>query len=636
MNFRQFALNNVKRNAGAYVGYFLSCAFVVMVFFLYATLMFHPQLEQSVPGMVTKNGMLIAEIVIYGISFLFLFYSMSVFLKERTKEIGILMILGAKPSQIYQLIFIENITIGMSAIFVGLMCGLATSKLFFMVSADVLGSKRLFFYVPVQATLLTGMVFIILFGALSILTVGGIRKNKVIHLLQGKKKTKQELYANPWLALFSLSCFVVAIGLMQVKMLAPEITITILLLGCIGTYFFYTQMSVWVIQQFQKRKPFFWKGTRLLWVSDLAHKLKDNARMFFILTIVATIAFSTIGILVANVHQSKVFYQKTPFSIEMASESHEKTAIKESMTVDYILQQRGIYYQKVITHSQWVDFQGITYGLEIIPQSDYRSLMQILHLKKDLVRDDEMILLNSPCYPPIQKVNNGAMFTRGKIHLKVKRQYEYQIFTKDNRLAVVSDHTYSQIQHSLTKEDGQRVSISYYVPAWKSNQEPREKEIKASEKIGTMISSETLFMKGSKSLDYIYDAKGYIITIYIGSFIALILSLFIVSFLYFRLFTDFYLERESYRKLIKVGVSIKELKHISTLKMAVMFFFPLIIAMMESLISLSMMKRHIGLLEIVVPSLYGIGVFFCLQLLYFLIFRSRYLKKLNQWMTITK
>ncbi|SFS77426.1 ABC transporter permease [Marininema halotolerans] len=632
MNFRQFALNNVKRNGGAYVGYFLSCVFVVMMFFLYAILMFHPQLELSIQGTEMRSWMITAEAVLYGFSFLFLFYSMSVFLKERTKEFGMLRILGAKSAQIYHLILLENLIIGMSAIIVGLVCGFATSKLFLMVGADVLDFKGLFFYMPVKAITVTFTVFTALFSMLSIFAVGFIRKNNIIDLLQEKKKPKRELRANPWLALLSISCFILAIGLLRNERLELETTITILLLGCIGTYFFYTELSVWMMQQLRKRKFYLWRGTRLLWISDLSYQLRDNARMFFILTIVAALAFSVMGVLLASERQLMMIYQKTPFSLEMTSGRDEKKGLKESLKIDKILSQQKIEYQKLITHSLWVKKYGM--GMEIISQSDFQSLISTLRLKYETVKDDEVIVINSPLYAFSKKEHIDATFKIGNTPLKVKKQYEYQIFSECSRLAVVSDPIYLRMNRLFPKSL-HHLTISYYIPAWKNHRVPHDSEIKTSWEIGTM-NSDKLYLRGDKVLNYINDVPLYKFTNFIFVFIVFILSLCIVSFLYFRLFTDFYHEREFYRKLSKVGVSIEELKHISTLKMAVMFFFPLIIAAMESLISLSMLKRHIGLLEIVVPSLYGIGVFFCLQLLYFLIFRSRYLKKLNQWMTVMK
>ena len=45
MTFRQFAFNNIFRNKRTYAAHFLSSAFSIMIFFMYALLLFHPDLK---------------------------------------------------------------------------------------------------------------------------------------------------------------------------------------------------------------------------------------------------------------------------------------------------------------------------------------------------------------------------------------------------------------------------------------------------------------------------------------------------------------------------------------------------------------------------------------------------------------
>ncbi|SDX12059.1 putative ABC transport system permease protein [Marininema mesophilum] len=632
MNFRQFALNNVKRDARVYAGHFLSCSFSVMIFFIYAMVMFHPQLSQLNLGEGTYEGVFAVECVIYGFSILFLLYSMSVFLKARNKEFGILRMLGATRSQVIYLILLENMVIGIGSILIGVVCGLATSKLFLMIGAVVLEEKELPFYLPMKAIAFTFILFTSLFSALSFVTVWFIRKNKIIQLLLGTKKPKSELRANGWLVLLSACCFVASIGCMQLNKLEPQVIILILLLGCTGTYFFYTQLSMWMIQKLKKKKSFLWRGTRLLWVSDMAYKLKDNSRMLFIITIVSAMAFSTIGVILATEYKARIIYQKTPLSIEVKDYDNEKEkAIKRTKKIDKILIGENVKYKKSIIDSISCNFKGATFGLEIIPLSDYRSLRGELHLKDFLVRNDEVILINSTLIRPIQNIENGVTLSRGKLKLRVKRQMNQHVFTSNNRLAIVSDQTYAQVKSSKSKDDYQETYISYLIPMWKNNERPSNLEKKVSKKIEKLNGfTESFSINNLRAVQYLYKEKDNRIIIFIGIFMSLILSLSIVGFLYFKLFTDFYQERQSYRKLSKIGIRVGEMNRISSLKIAVMLFFPYIFAALESLISLLIMKKHFGFIDIALPTLYGITAFFILQVAYFFIIRRQYINKMNK------
>ncbi|EUJ49420.1 hypothetical protein [Listeria rocourtiae] len=48
MSFRQFVINNVRRNPKVYGPYFFTSFFAVMMFFTYALLIFHPEFKSNI------------------------------------------------------------------------------------------------------------------------------------------------------------------------------------------------------------------------------------------------------------------------------------------------------------------------------------------------------------------------------------------------------------------------------------------------------------------------------------------------------------------------------------------------------------------------------------------------------------
>src|SRR5699024_5557232 len=65
-----------------------------------------------------------------------------------------------------------------------------------------------------------------------------------------------------------------------------------------GTYLLFTQLSVFVIRKLKNNEKLFWRKTNMLLFSDLSYRMKDNARAFFMVAIISTVAFSAIGTLV--------------------------------------------------------------------------------------------------------------------------------------------------------------------------------------------------------------------------------------------------------------------------------------------------------------------------------------------------
>src|SRR5699024_7012735 len=74
--------------------------------------------------------------------------------------------------------------------------------------------------------------------------------------------------------------------------------VPVVLLVITGTYFLFTQLTVFFINLLMSSKKVFWKKTNMLLLSDLSHRMKDNARAFFMVTVISTVAFSAIGTLV--------------------------------------------------------------------------------------------------------------------------------------------------------------------------------------------------------------------------------------------------------------------------------------------------------------------------------------------------
>jgi putative ABC transport system permease protein len=138
MTFFQFALNNVRRNGRAYAAYFLSSAFAILMFFLYATPANHPGLHQGYVSQIATKGMEVAEYIIFVFSFFSILYSMGSFLRRRNHEFGILTILGISNWQLIWLIFLENMLLGIAAIIASMIVGLIASKLFLMLGSVVL------------------------------------------------------------------------------------------------------------------------------------------------------------------------------------------------------------------------------------------------------------------------------------------------------------------------------------------------------------------------------------------------------------------------------------------------------------------------------------------------------------------
>ncbi|TCP67099.1 FtsX-like permease family protein [Baia soyae] len=639
MNFRQFAFNNVKRNARAYSAYFLSSSFAVMIFFTYAMFLFHPDIEKSLLGNDAKLMMKAAEYVIFLFSFIFVLYSNSAFLKVRKKEFGLLTILGSESSQLKRMIFLENMIIGLASIITGIACGILLSRFFLLFGARVVEIKELSMYLPWKAMGLTAIAFFALFLVVSFLTQFFVRQNQVLDLLQGTSKPKPEPKASIWLSLLSASSFVGAAYLMTQK-ISESTVLCIFILGMIGTYFFFTQLSVWIIRLFKKNRVFTWRGTNLLWVSEMAYKMKDNARMFFMITIVIAMSCSVIGIVLSLDQQGKRIFKEDPFALTYIAKS-KKDSQAETTQIDQELKSASVGFEKIELISTRPKFREIDSRFAMIKQSNYEHLEKFLHLKKfpNLQVGEAFVITD--------KLKNTKQLTlaNGKGTLQVVDQFE-KIVTRDvANLIIVSDETYNQFKSFIKEKEAfskkdEDLRTFYFVPEWSNTKLPGsnslelnigKKLIELTEHLGASGEGWNGFLS-SRAVDYVEFRQFKSMIIFIGVFIASIFSLFTASFLYFKLYTELNQDRHITHGLSKIGLSEKEMKRSATIQISVLFFLPMLVAALETIIGLETLKSQLSLGDTLIPTLTGIGAFSVAQFVYFLIVRARYLSQLKRVM----
>ncbi|MBO8163223.1 MAG: hypothetical protein H0Z34_05780 [Brevibacillus sp.] len=210
MTFRQFACNNVIRNKRTYAAYFFSSVFSVMIFFMYAMFIYHPDIESGKVHWSAAEGMRVAEYIIYVFAFFFLFYSVSAFLKKR-EEIANQLNEVIGSSDAYQftarsLPYHQSKQMANTVLFVGLFLGIlffvaSGSFLYFRLYTDLETDKRqyraitkigltekeltrivstqiaLLFFVPIAVAIVhSSIAFVSLHSMLTLLHVSSIVK----------------------------------------------------------------------------------------------------------------------------------------------------------------------------------------------------------------------------------------------------------------------------------------------------------------------------------------------------------------------------------------------------------------------------------------------------------------------------
>lgn len=628
MTFRQFVLNNVIRNKRLYAAYFLSSMFTVMIFFTFAMFAFHPAFGEEGFNEDALFGMAVAGGIIYVFSFFFVLYSMGSFLQSRKKEFGLLMLQGMSMRQIRFMVFLENMFIGVVATVVGILIGTLFAKLILLIAENVLVIEQaLYFYFPLWAIIVTLVSFILLFLVISFFVTFILRSKKLAELIKANQQPKTEPKASMILTIMAVlllaAGYVTAIlakGATVIIVMIPVIIVVI-----IGTYFLFTQLSVYTINFLKKRKLLFWKKTNMILLSDLSFRMKDNARTFFMVAIISTVAFSAIGTLFGfQTYLTGGMKEANPYTFTYFGdeEQTDEQMEKDIETVNHLLEKRNIKAKQVTTELEYymTDDESETLIASEAMYNDFANLLgkKAIHLEKNEIIGVKQSAAIMGGYVEDKFVDQPVQLENGG-ELKLKEIIDGVVLPELLPHYVVSDETYQQLPEPSSTTD---------YTAWKAAKGQEEAVIQAGEALTNDLNTSPPF--NFQANDYIVYTinKAYGPILFIGLFIGIVFFVSAGSFLYFRLFTDLDEDKAKFTSIAKIGLTDIELKKVITRQTAILFFAPIVVALIHGAVALTALS-HFFDYNLVKESSMVLGSFFSIQIIYFLIVRFIYIKQVK-------
>jgi len=617
MTFRKFAFNNVIRNIRLYAAYLLSSMFMVMVFFTFSIFSFHPDLNGN--GMSTSAyiGMKVSSSIIFVFSFFFILYSMSSFLQSRKKEFGLLMMQGMSMKQIRSMVFLENMVIGLFATISGIVLGLVFAKAILLLGENVLIlNGKLNFYFPIQAILLTLVAFIALFFFISLFVSYILRSNKLITLIKGNEMSKGEPKANIYLTLLAAILLVAGYGtaVLAERDMVINVMIPVIVIVSIGTYLFFTQLSVFIIKRLKTKKKFFWKNTNMILFSDLSFRMKDNARTFFMVAMVSTVAFSAIGTLYG--FQSafiKDASNKNPYTFSY--ESYGENEEHDVQLINKALQKEKIKANS--EHMMWTSYEMSTDWTLIAKESDFNRFAKLIGEDSIEVEEGQLVVVE---YPDSSISNTEELMTqsvelKSGISLQPNEVIVSKALPEQYSYYVISDLDYENLPKPIDE-------MSFY--AWQVT-DGEEGVFAVSEELYPQLNDYQF--KPTEYRVYV-KKKQYASVMFVGLFIGIVFFVSAGSFLYFRLYMDLEEDKQKFKSIAKMGLTERELKKILSRQTMILFFTPITVAMIHGAVALTALS-HLSEFSLVKESVTVLTVFFIIQVLYFFIVRYLYTKQVK-------
>lgn len=611
MSFNHIVIQNILRDKWTYVSYFLSSMFSIIIFFLFSVIVFHPNLQSLDPDSTLGISLMLASMLVYLFSFIYITYSIRSFLRKKTKTLGIFMITGASMKQIRKLVFRENFLIGILAILAAIVLGLVITPLFLMGAKVILKAETFGMYMPLQAIGLTIGLFLLLFVVISTLVTRFINKEASIQLL--KSDTVIEKSIKPHYVVLILSILMTATLAYLLKIehsIVDTLSVLYYLLffiSILSTIYLVITQGFRLFLKIYERSPAYLQKTNMLLASNLNAKMKSHANMLFLITILLSGVFLCTSILFSSYYNVKQDSEENyPYSFQyIADPKADDNMVKTDL--DYLENTLST----VQTHKYFIEFKSHeAQRIGYMALSDYNLIQQ---QKNDLGKDEFIAVAGSRGIAPITN-------TAGDLYIKTFKlasTHEQNLLSTGFQQSyfVVSDDIYDTIDYPVYK------TYIYELEDWTAHTD-----------LAKSITNDLPSLPGERYVTSkidLYNSEMFVksVMFFIGSMLSLIFLSAAMSILYFYLQTTLQQEKEKYIGIRKLGLSRKELATVIAKELAILIFVPFTIAITLLLITLLAMRSMVSTAFLQV-SMASSCCFFVLFLISYVLIRKSYFKRL--------
>lgn len=652
MTLLSVALKNIKSNMNKYVMYYLSNALVVMIFFIFSNFIYNPSVSKvgvlGNLGLFTVIIMYICEGVILIFTILFSNYSITNFLKTREKEFGLLAMFGLTKPQIRRYVMLENIVVSVIAVATGIAVGVLFSKLFFMAITVIMSlNSEIPFAISVKALIITFAGFILLFQLISYIATFRIKNNNIIELLKGERVPKPTPKFSIFKAICSILLIIAGYALAIVSGGAIIMTsIPVLVLVITGTYLLFSQFSVFLTNRLQKNKDVFYNGTNMITLSQIIYKLKDNARILFIVSILGAITL-TASITVYSIEKNlqlglEINY---PQDISFMQNANDPQQILEPAKVETIFKKSG-HEVKLRSEISLIKAENEsiiqkdknsksiinTKKFYIMSAKDYNILAEYFK-KKTIDLEDGKAVINSYNFSGskgekvFKSLSSIKLNIGGKIQsFSIQNEISGSVINVDensSNIAVVNDRQFKEI-YNITPKTNKVTYYGYNISNWKKS-ENAIKEIKG------MVPRDKIDLFTDRVIDFGKIMGVMSLFFFIGTFISIIFFVATGSILYFKMFNEIQKDKHEFISLKKMGVSEVEIKKIISIQALIMFFLPYAVAFIHSTVAIT----TLGILlssNLISYFVFIAGIYLVLQILYYIFAKNMYTKEIKSFL----
>lgn len=622
--FSRLAKQNIRNNKSTYIPYIITCIFCIAMIYMMEFLRDCPTLDQAVRQadevrMIVFTGEIVVEIF----CIIFLIYSNSFLMKRRQKEIGLYNILGLERNHIGIVMFLETIITSIGSLAGGIAAGIIGSKLALLLLLKLLHIPSVLgFYISVKGIFTCLFMFGIIFLMILFLNLAKIHLSRPVELLRGNNTGEKEPVAKWLMALIGFICLGAGYYL-AVTTESPIKAITIFLLAVIlvmaGTYLLFTAGSIVILKFLRRRKSFYYRTGNFISISGMLYRMKQNAIGLASICILSTGVLLMIAMTVSIYFgMNDIMLNRYPYDVDMSvtsiSEDECQTAIGafekaiadnkvpveksvEEIYLDIVCSKNGD--QILIKPANTIRNSDSVLVLSLLDQAEYERLTGI----SANLNDGEIFAW----YPSAVQKDS---VTVDETEFTVKKWLDKNPLTcgedavSDNAVLVVTDEDFKKFDEMRTEmykgvssaPAGEDLTLHLGLDITGSETDkidfgtPVMEVVKDLKKNGG-LSENSWITSGIRQQEYesYYADNGSLL--FIGIFLGSLFLMGTAMIIYYKQISEGYEDQKRFEIMQKVGLSRREVRSSVRRQILMVFFLPLLMAMLHITMAFPMIRR---------------------------------------------
>jgi len=595
MTYIKLAFKNIKKSAKDYIMYFFTLFLTVTLLYAFLSFAVSDDIISLAQNFQTLTYFIfVLSIFISFICAFIVSYANSFILNQRKKEFAIYLLLGMDRKNIFILFFIENFILSIISLILGIITGSFLASILIKVIYNIFEIEYgLVVNFSGIAIIITILLFFLIYTIAIKKAVSTIWKEKIINLLYDNRKNEKlenkdfriikfKLMIG-FFALMSGIIFSYKTAVTQTNIAILFLVITVFLL-LLAIYQLYCVLPLLLTLVMTKNKKWYYENTNLFLLGLLRRKFLTSGKVMAIVSVLLSVSLASmlIGLIMGMGYKVNI-KAEYPYDIAVAMD----TKIKDFDEVIKFVEQD---YQIKDTVSYYL-YQDYQYNIDILALTDYNSLREQLDLDKKtldsngyIVHCDTSKYLDDIENEIIQNediVLNGTKLYGNVNHIYTEPMEQYRMAGTNGYVLVVPDEMVEGLDTNKS-----RLVISLKTEGKEELRDSLNRFIRNewNPEIISSVDGNIIMSISVKAWGINNSLSGFITISFSGLYLCIIFIILSATLLSFEQLSSIDNAKKSYCILSQLGVSRKEQKHLAFMESANLFFLPMILPIILTII----------------------------------------------------